>query len=54
VLPIGTKPSAVRFASPETPELAALQHTSKAGRIQFVVPGFLVYGVVQVELQRSE
>lgn len=39
----------VRFVTPEMPEPQAVESTLRDGRLEFVVPEFLVYGVCRIE-----
>ena len=50
VLPAGKKSVKVSAVTPEAPEPRELTATLANGRLQFTVPGFLVYSVVQIEL----
>ncbi|MFO0822468.1 MAG: hypothetical protein U0792_05005 [Gemmataceae bacterium] len=49
VLPAGAKPTAVRVASPESPDGEAVKFTAENGRLKFTVPKFLVYAIARIE-----
>jgi hypothetical protein len=51
VLPPGATLRSVRFLTPEQPEERALEAKAAEGRVRFLLPEFLVYGVARLELQ---
>jgi hypothetical protein len=52
VLPAEAKVVRVIASTPESPESVELKHTMKSGRVQFTVPKFLAYAMVQVQLAK--
>ena len=51
ILPPGTTPRSVRFLTPERTEERTLETKVADGRVRFVLPEFLVYGVARIDLQ---
>jgi len=49
VIPKGYKVKRVLIATPEDTEAVSVEHTTKEGHIQFIVPKFLVYSIARVE-----
>ena len=50
-LPKGTRAASVSVVTPEQPEPVKLDIQTQGGRVQFTVPGFLVYSVARIELE---
>ncbi len=52
VLPTGVKPTAVRVASPESPDAVEVKFTTADGRVRFTMPKFLVYAIARIEVAK--
>jgi hypothetical protein len=53
-LPEGASLRSVQFLSPEQAEPRTLAATVADGRVRFILPEFLVYGVARIELRPRE
>lgn len=54
LLPPGSRAASVQVMTPETAEPMNLAFESKAGRLQFTMPNFLIYGVVKIALDQEK
>jgi len=50
-LPVGCKVTRVQFLTPESAEAKSIPHRVENGRLQFIVPEFLVYAVARIEIR---
>lgn len=53
VLPVGAKVKAVEVITPEITEGVDVKYTVRDGRLRFELPGFLVYSIARVKLQKE-